>query len=140
VPAADAFAVTIRGRFERDIKRMAEDVITETLRIFELGDATIIQEEFSIAEDDIGHRISMGADSAGWQGYQIGRVDAIAEADQGFRWNLDPGAQHCADCIARAAGGPYTMEDLLTRIGIPGDAPTECDGGCRCSLGPWGKP
>lgn len=138
MPAADVFATTIQGRFQQDIKRMADNIVTEALKIFELGDITIVQEELTILEDDIGHRVSMAADSAAWQGYQTGRVDAIAEFDDGFRWSLDPGADHCADCIQRAAGGPYTMDDLLTKIGIPGDAPTKCNGGCRCSLGPWG--
>jgi len=138
MPAADAFATTIQARFESDIARMADNIVTEALRIYELGDITVVQEELEIIEDEIGHRISMAADSAAWQGYQAGRVDAIAGEGAGFRWSLDPAAENCPDCIERAAGGPYTMEDLLTRIGIPGDAPTECDGGCRCSLGPWG--
>lgn len=132
--AADDFAVTIKGRFAKDITGIVDDMARTATKIWELGDATIVEELIEIAEDDAQYRLGLAVDSAGWQGFQTGRVDAIAESGDRFRWILDPGADHCETCIAYAAGGPYVFEELVSTIGIPGDAPTICDGGCRCSL------
>jgi len=134
MPAADDFAVAIKARFNDDLKQMADDLVEGAVKAWDLGDAEIFEETITLVGDDIQYRLGLATDSAGWQGFQAGRVDAIAEAGDKFLWNLSPGAQHCDDCISRAAGGPYTLDELVETVGIPGDAPTECDGGCRCSL------
>lgn len=136
MPTADAFAVAIKARFYDDLKNITEDLIDGAVKAWDLGDATIFEETITLVEDDAQYRLGLATESAGWQGYQTGRVDAIAEAGQKFKWVLDPGANHCDDCISRASGGPYTFDELVETVGIPGDAPTECDGGCRCSLEP----
>lgn len=40
-------------------------------------------------------------------------------------------AEHCADCVARAAGGPY---DAHTIPWVPGDGQSACTVNCRCEL------
>jgi len=134
MPAADAIATSIKGRFANDIAGIVDDVAQTAGKIWDLGDATIFEELISVATDDAQYRLDLAVDSAGWQGFQAGRVDAIAEAGNGFWWKLDPGANHCETCIEYSMGGPYTLDELVSTIGIPGDAPTICDGGCRCNL------
>jgi hypothetical protein len=134
MPTADAFAVAIKARFSDDLAGIAKNIADGAAKAWELDDLTIFEETITLVEQDAQYRLELATESAGWQGYQVGRVDAIAEGGDGFRWILDPGAQHCDDCISRSQGGPYTFDELVETVGIPGDAPTECDGGCRCSL------
>ena len=47
-----------------------------------------------------------------------------------FRWQLNP-AEHCGDCVALSAGGPYTADTLPT---YPGAGDTACRGNCNCTL------
>lgn len=136
MPAADKFAIAIKARFVADLENMAIDLHEGAVKAWGLGDMDVFEEVITLVGDDMQYRLGLAVDSAGWQGYQTGRVDAIAEADDAFRWILDPAANHCGDCILRSEGGPYTMDELVDTVGIPGDAPTECDGGCRCSLEP----
>jgi len=134
MPAADAIAVAIKGRFADDIAGIVDDMAKTATKIWNLGDATIYEELIQVATDDAQYRLDLAVDSAGWQGFQTGRVDAIAEGGGRFRWKLDPGATHCEICIEYSIGGPYTLDELVSTIGIPGDAPTICNGGCRCNL------
>lgn len=136
MPAGDDFMVQVTVRFLDDVDAIVEDVVASAQQAWLMGDTTITSELIDMDADAVDLRLAQAVDSATWQGYQAGRVDVIAGPDgEGlFWWDLDPGAQHCADCLARAAGGPYTLTQLVTEIGMPGDAPTECDGGCRCSL------
>lgn len=53
------------------------------------------------------------------------------EASTGlFDYVLHP-AEHCGDCVARAAGNPYTKE---TMQGIPGDGSTKCKANDMCTI------
>lgn len=136
MPAADAFATAIKARFYDDLVNIATDIADGATRAWDLGDATVFEETITLVEEDAQYRLDLATESAGWQGYQVGRVDTIAGEGGAFYWKLDPGANHCYDCITRSQGGPYTLDELVETVGIPGDAPTECDGGCRCSLEP----
>lgn len=136
MPAADQFATAIKARFYDDIKNIGEALVEGATKAWEMDDLTVFEEVISLVEEDAEYRTGLAVESAGWQGYQAGRVDAIAGSGAGFWWILDPNAQHCDDCISRSQGGPYTMDELVETVGIPGDAPTECDGGCRCNLEP----
>lgn len=134
MPAGDGFLTAIFGRFDSDLDSMGRDILEQSQRAQDLGGGfEVFQTEVDIIEDNIQFRMDMAADSAAWQSYQVGRVDAIDEAGLMFEWVLDGAAQHCATCPVFAAGGPYTLETLP---GVPGDAPTECNGGCRCDLVP----
>ena len=135
MPLADPFAVAIKARFSDDIKSLAKDIADGTIKAWEFDDLTVFEEVITLVEDDAQYRLDLAVESAGWQGYQVGRVDGIVgDGDGRLWWRLDPGANHCNDCLERAGGGPYTFDELVETVGIPGDAPTECDGGCRCSL------
>lgn len=48
-----------------------------------------------------------------------------------WRWVLTPGAAHCEDCLAFAAGGPYVYDELPT---VPGGNDCRCLFNCKCSL------
>lgn len=65
-----------------------------------------------------------------WGAYQMGRTLA-APPDTQWVWVLDPEADHCDDCRANAAGGPYSRDALP---GYPADGSTPCLGHCRCHL------
>ena len=95
MPAADNIATAIKGRFADDVMGIVDDLAKTAIKVWDLGDATIFEELISVATDDAQYRLDLAVDSAGWQGYQSGRVDAIAEGGGRFRWILDPGAQHC---------------------------------------------
>lgn len=45
-------------------------------------------------------------------------------------WRLSV-AEHCGDCVANAAGSPYTSRTIPT---YPGAGATQCRGNCRCYL------
>lgn len=56
-----------------------------------------------------------------------------------MNWILDPSADHCEDCLALSAGGPYTDPDDDVEGGeplqtYPGDGDTDCLSNCRCTL------
>lgn len=129
MPPVDDMALAIEARFYEDIERMLNDM--KNIQVWTFDDFTIAEARIDMSAEEIQYRMSMAVDSAAWQGYELGRVEIIDARGQKFKWVLDPGAQHCADCIAYAASGPYTLEELP---GIPGDAPTDCNGGCRCDL------
>jgi len=50
--------------------------------------------------------------------------------DDKIWWRLGV-AEHCSDCIALAASGPYTMDTLPT---VPGNGDTICKTNCACHL------
>jgi hypothetical protein len=134
MPVTDEMLTTIVGRFENDIQRIGRDLLRDAVKAWQYEDFAITEETINVSADDSQYRLDLAADSAAWQGFQVGRVDAIAESGDQFLWQLDPGANHCETCLEYSAGGPYTLDELVTTVGIPGDAPTICDGGCRCNL------
>lgn len=133
----DEFVTKIIARFDRDFQNIGSVIEGEVIKTWEVEDAVIVEELVDTTLADVDRRIDMATESMAWQGEQVGRIDAIDESGYLFGWELDPAAQHCDDCISRSQGGPYTMNDLLSYVGLPGDAPTECDGGCRCRIIAW---
>ena len=137
---ADQVATEITARFSRDLDRLADDMVNAVnsidRQVWDYGDVEIIQETISTAQKDADRRTNAGLDSAAWQGYQVGKVERYEQSGEGFRWKLDAGADHCDDCLFRAAYGKLTIEDILTWCGIPANARTACNGGCRCDLVP----
>lgn len=130
----DDYLVKIVGRFDDDLAKIGADMLAESQKVFDLGDGDFaIEQLVDVIDDQTQYRLDLATDSAAWQAYQIGRVDAMDDAGMMFNWVLDNLAQHCNTCPQYAAGGPYTVDTLP---GIPGDAPTECNGGCRCDLVP----
>lgn len=127
------FQVAITAKIDEFVARWGQDALDEFREIVRIGDVTAWEGSVDEIMAEIENRMAMGADSIAWQGYQLGRVEEIDAAGQKFYWVLDPGASHCETCLEYAAGGPYTLDDLP---GIPGDAPTDCNGGCRCDLVP----
>jgi hypothetical protein len=136
--AAKQIAMEISIRFSRDLDRLADDLVESVSdrTVWDSGDFQIIQETVTQGKQKANSRTAMGLDSAAWQGYQVGKVERFEASGEKFRWKLDPGANHCDDCLLRAAHGVLTMEDILTWCGIPANARTECNGGCRCDLEP----
>ena len=135
MPRADRFRVMIQGRFERDASRIAKDMLKTAFMAWESDDAIITQE---IIDDEIEfaqYRLELAADSATWQGFQVGRLDEMEQSEVLINWILEPGAEHCPTCLAFAAASPYTAATLP---GIPAQANTECNGSCRCNLEPVG--
>lgn len=63
----------------------------------------------------------------GMAGHQQAQDDGMTEAD----WELEPGADHCDDCLDNADGSPYAVDDLPT---LPGIGDTQCRGNCRCTV------
>lgn len=76
------------------------------------------------------YRLAGGA-SAAWAGEQHGYVQAAAADGLLLDWELDAGADHCADCPALAALPPMTLDQWPT---LPGDGATACAAGCKCSM------
>lgn len=70
-----------------------------------------------------------------WVGLQDGYAAAGAGDPAGvydvLYWDLEPGANHCLDCILMAGGSPYTIDQLNQ---TPGDGRTECGASCKCDL------
>ena len=135
MPDPDVIMSGIVQRFDTDIQRIGTDVLHDAFLAWQYGDFTIVQETIDAAAEDAQYRIDLAVDSAAWQGFEVGRVDAMVAADSMIAWELEPLAEHCPTCLDFAAGGPYTIDNLP---GIPGDADTECDGSCRCNLIPIG--
>lgn len=135
MPVFENFETVIRARFESDAEGIANDLFAETLEAWEFDDIKITRELIQDAGDGAQYRMNLGTSSAAWQGYQGGRLDAFTEGrpDQLIAWVLDNQAQHCDTCLEYAAGSPYPATSLP---GIPGQAPTICNGSCRCSLVP----
>lgn len=123
----------ILARFMADIERLANDM-EATVNIIKIGrqeDIPFVQTEIERAFDENGRRIDLFADSLTWQTYQLGSAQAIFDQQEIIIWNLDPEAEHCNTCLEYSAVRYFTQETLP---GIPGQAPTICDGGCRCYL------
>lgn len=56
--------------------------------------------------------------------------------DDGVRWVMDPGKEHCADCPAFAQTYP-DIDTLISECGgLPGASASECHGNCYCSIEP----
>ena len=125
------FAVAIEAQLNQYVDTWAKDLFAVWLDASRVGDVEVATQAVNDGAEVIRNRMAMGADSFTWQNFQLGKVEAIDERDGRFKWILDGGADHCDTCLAYAGGGPYTLAELP---GIPGDAPTICNGGCRCDL------
>jgi len=123
----------ILARFEADINRLANDMEAQVniIKIGKQGDIPFVQAEIERAFDENGNRIDLFADSFTWQAFQLGSAQAIFDQQEIIIWNLDPEAEHCLTCLELAAIKYFTLDTLP---GIPGQALTVCDGGCRCYL------
>lgn len=123
----------ILERFLADIERIANDMDAK-VRIIKIGrkkDMPFVITEIDQLFADNFRRVDMMADSLTWQAYQLGTAQALFEFHDIIVWNLDPTAEHCDTCLEYAAIRYFTPETLP---GIPGSAPTICDGGCKCYL------
>ena len=130
----DEFRMTIQGRMAIAANSWAVDLFFQFQGMIFLRDVVGMEQieiELTKATSLMKTNMDRAADSIGWRGYQLGRVDAMAAAGKRFNWVLDGGAENCDTCLAYAAGGPYDIDSLP---GIPADAPTICNGGCRCDL------
>lgn len=135
--AGDDYIVSIRMRFFDDIENLTEEMESDAIAAWDFGDFQIAQDMIDISEPQYANRLDMATESAAWQAYQVGKTEVYeSEDDVVFDWELDPGAQHCDDCITNSEEGPYTLAELYEERGVPGDAPTECNGGCRCNIVP----
>lgn len=137
---ANEIATEIVSRFSNDLDRLA-DAMVEAVnvidrQVWDYGEFQVIQETITDARNSADRRVTSGLDSAAWQGYQTGKIERYETTGQSFRWQLDAGADHCDDCLLRAEIGIITMNDIVTWVGIPGNAKTACNGGCRCDLVP----
>lgn len=78
----------------------------------------------------------------------LNRIEMYGDASQQSYWaewsqkrkgliyyRLHP-AEHCSDCVARAAGNPYTRENLQ---GYPGDGSTKCGPRDKCTMEETGE-
>ncbi|MEW5875812.1 MAG: hypothetical protein AB1752_11615 [Candidatus Zixiibacteriota bacterium] len=133
MPRADRFRTIVTARFESNAERIAGDMMKEAMSAFAQDDVQITQELIDLELEHAQYRLELAADSASWQGFQIGRLDVIEQGEMSINWVLEPGAEHCPTCLAYAAGSPYTAATLP---GIPAQANTECNGSCRCNLEP----
>jgi hypothetical protein len=123
----------VLARFQADIERLANDM-KANVNVVSIGRSndmpyviTQIERSFADAED----RVTMMADSLTWQAYQLGMAQGIFETSPIVTWNLDSSAEHCDTCLQYSAIRYFTKDTLP---GIPGAAPTICDGGCKCYL------
>ena len=123
----------IYERFRADIERIAND-LHEDIMIMQIGkegdQEYIITHTDQIFRDNM-NRVEMMAGSLTWQSYQLGMAQALFEDSEIVEWNLDLGAEHCDTCLEYSAIRYFTVDTLP---GIPGEADTECNGGCRCWL------
>ncbi|MFZ5559277.1 MAG: hypothetical protein ACOZAL_00565 [Patescibacteria group bacterium] len=133
------FRLDILKRFQEDAKRLGMDLGSQATKIIAIGkdkdDMEWMATEVERVFRDEEYRLGMMVDSMMHQSFQLGAMEQIFMQFPAVRWVLEPGAEHCPDCVALAEIGIFTAETLP---GIPGDeqVDTECDGGCRCSLVP----
>ena len=132
-PKLNMLGTTITARFVADVERLGQDMLNQTLQVWDFGNFQITQELVNDAFDDGQYRLDLAGDSATWQAYQLGRAEQIDESGMRYAWILDAGAAHCPTCLDFAAMSPFTVDELP---GIPGEADTECNGSCRCNLEP----
>lgn len=68
-----------------------------------------------------------------WSGYQTRRNgEAQAAGKATISFVLDPSVkQHCQDCLDRADGSPYPIDDAP---GLPGDGSTDCQDADMCDV------
>lgn len=135
MPDVSDFLLAIESYFDQNATAIANDILADSIETWEIDDVVIQREMQEDAADGAQYRMKLATDSASWQGYQVGRLDKFTEGgyDQLIDWVLDPGAQHCETCLEYARNSPYPANRLP---GIPGQAPTICNGSCRCSLVP----
>lgn len=120
-------------RFRADVERLGND-LHEDITVMQIGkenDREYIITHTEQIFDDNARRVEMMADSLTWQSYQLGIAQALFEDTDIVEWNLNPSAEHCKTCQEYAAIRYFTIDTLP---GLPGTAPTICDGGCKCYL------
>jgi hypothetical protein len=91
--------------------------------------------------DQFAQQIALGHVS---EAQALNRIEMYGDASQQSYWGewaqqrkgkkiyyrLHP-AEHCGDCLDRAAGNPYTMDNLR---GYPGDGSTKCGPRDKCTM------
>lgn len=137
MPAANKFRVAVKARFDRDAERIGQYLLYESGVAAGLEDVRVTEELIDTATGVAIRRTELAVDSAAWQGYQVGRLDTMENNGVWVAWELEPGAEHCDDCLRLAAFSPYPPDALP---GVPGEAPTACDGSCKCNLVPVPAP
>lgn len=122
-----------------DSHRAIESFVAYSERLdrqFQLADGDALSQW----QDSLGVRLQLQSDLT-WSGMQDGYRDggALDPANlyRSLWWDLEPGAQHCADCPDYADGSPY--DPYGTAGGnildaTPGDGHTSCGAACKCSL------
>lgn len=123
----------ITGRFSDNLDSIAVDLLQDFVKVENYGDFEIVETTIQQGQKTAQRRINLMSDSLAWQGFQIGKIETLDAAGALFKWELDPGADHCMTCLIYAAAGPYTIDSLP---GVPGEAPTLCNGSCRCNIVP----
>jgi len=120
-------------RFMADINRLANDMETTVniIKVGREGDIDFVHTQIERAFDENERRVDLYAESLTWQAFQLGTAQSVFDQQDIIIWNLDPEAEHCNTCLQYAAIRYFTQETLP---GMPGSAPTICDGGCRCYL------
>jgi hypothetical protein len=56
--------------------------------------------------------------------------------DDGVRWVMTPGEEHCSDCPQYAQTYPDLDTMLAETGGLPGASESECRGNCKCNIEP----
>jgi hypothetical protein len=57
------------------------------------------------------------------------------DMNEKLSWVMDPGAEHCNDCLANSQRDPMTFAEWQM-VGFPGAGNTECKVYCKCTLEP----
>ena len=131
MPSTSEYLLSLEAKYVKTIDTLAADLFGAWRDAHDVGDVKVVETVLDELADSAARRTSMMTDMVSWGAYQAGKIDEFDSRGSTFRWVLDGGAEHCATCLTYAGGGPYTIDTLP---GIPGDAGTDCNGGCRCDL------
>jgi hypothetical protein len=98
------------------------------------GDTTVNPSEIDALMASMDWRVQLQAEVS-WvgvqDGYAAGGANDAAGVYDVIYWDVEPGVNHCLDCILVAGGSPYTLDTLNQ---TPGDGRTQCGAGCKCDL------
>jgi len=140
----DAIAAEVDGMLQAAIDAAVDNVTTEVARLETLGMSRVAIKEkllvdlanntgiFAKLVNDAGRVASDGVNMMNQAAYYQGVVDDMNEL---YYWTLDPGAEHCDDCLDRATWPAMTFAEWQDN-GLPGSGVTRCGHNCRCSLVP----
>lgn len=110
------------ARIERAYKSLDE-------RVFAVIDTL---NEGDISGPQAASQIQTIVENANWLEYQQESQTLAKEGKQTkATYVLDEDAQHCDDCLERAANSPYDLDEMP---GLPGDGSTECGPGDKCDV------